>query len=372
MRPVLAASSVALAIVSVVDVAGAQKIAAPASTAGSKYKQQPLILQHEQLGTGAMADVGHARMRAGDCAGALDAFDAALRTAVDPTINRDRGICHERLGHAYPAIDDYRVYLTAQPDAPDSDGIRQRLVRLEQETLGRSSASSDLPEDVATADVSAGAAARTSNAPTPGTGSRDKMDYVDRDDDAQWRSPFRWDKGWTFSPFFAEHKWLGAGTSFGDSSTWSESVGLQLRYSFGRAGALFVEAGYEYFNTTALDPATITGLTSQLGYEFRFPLDGDRDNQLFLAPGIGYQHAIVSPTDPQFQTETVGAIVPRVRLGYRHMIAAAVALDVGIDGGWSKYFEYGGAPAGGAGPTTKELLSSSALAALGVAVGWGL
>ncbi len=371
MRPALIAVAAASALALAADGAGAQATA-PGPAAGSKYKAQPLRLQREQLGTAAMADVGRARMRAGDCAGALDAFDAVLRTAVDAAVHRDRGLCHERLGHAYPAMDDYRAYLTAQPDAPDSDGIRQRLVRLEQATTGRSSASSDVPEDIATEDLSAASAPRAPQPTASRAGSRDKMDYVDRDDDAESRSPYRWGKGWAFAPFFEEHKWLGSGTGFGDSATWSESVGLQLRYSLGRSGAFFVEAGYENFNTTALDPATIKGLTSQLGYEFRFALDGEWDNQFFLAPGVGYEHVIVSPTDPQSPSQTVGAIVPRVRFGYRHMVAAAVAVDVGIDGGWSKYFEYGGSGAGGSGPTTQALLSSSALAALGVALGWGL
>src|SRR5580704_16264109 len=96
------------------------------------YKTPPLILEKEQLGTVQVTALGRTRMRGGDCAGAIDAFDTVLRTAVDPTVNRDRGLCHEKLGHPYPAIDDYRVYLTARPEALDAEGIRQRLVQLEQ------------------------------------------------------------------------------------------------------------------------------------------------------------------------------------------------------------------------------------------------
>jgi hypothetical protein len=339
---------------------------------GSKYKAQPLILQREQLGTEALTSVGRTRMRNGDCAGALDAFDAVLRTAVVPAVNRDRGLCHEQLGQPYPAIDDYRVYLTAQPDAPDADGIRQRLVRLEAQTTGRSSASSDVPDKAGPADASAGPA-ETSAGVAAGAGAaggagaasarrRDKMDYIDRDDDAAARSPYRSSKGWAFAPFFTEHKWFSSGTSFGDASTWSECAGLQLRYSLGRSGSLFVEAGFEHFNTTDVDAATISGLTSQVGYEFRFPLDPEYDDQLFLAPGVGYQHSVVSPTDPQFQTATFGAIVPRARFGYRHMIASTVAVEAGIDGGWSQSFRYSGSGSG----STSELL------AVWVAVGWGL
>src|SRR5579863_3474445 len=126
MRKAMPAVAVAATLAFGDGVAGAQ------AEAPKKYSAQPLILEKEQLGTAAMTSAGRTRMRSGDCAGALDAFDAVLRTAVDPTVNRDRGLCHERLGHTYPAIDDYRVYLTRQPDAPDAEGIRQRLVHLER------------------------------------------------------------------------------------------------------------------------------------------------------------------------------------------------------------------------------------------------
>jgi hypothetical protein len=196
------------------------------------------------------------------------------------------------------------------------------------------------------------------------------MDYVDRDDDREARSPFRVARGLTLSPFFEEHKWLGGG-SFGDAGTWSESVGLDLRYSVGAGGAMFVAAGYEHFNTTAVDSATLGGLTAQAGYEFRFLLEPDGDDQLLLIPAFGYEHLGITPTDPQISNQTVGAIVPRARLGYRHMIAAGVALDLGIDGGYCKYFEYGNAGTGGVSSATQKLLSSRGLVAAGVALGWG-
>ena len=59
-----------------------------------------------------------ARARAGDCAGALPAFDAAIRVTIEPTLRRDRGLCHEKLGDPFPAIEDYRAYLVARADAP--------------------------------------------------------------------------------------------------------------------------------------------------------------------------------------------------------------------------------------------------------------
>jgi len=75
--------------------------------------------------------LGRTRMAKGDYSGALEAFDAALRTSIDPTVHRDRGLCHEQLAHPFPAIDDFRIYLTALPDAPDAEDIRNRLNQLE-------------------------------------------------------------------------------------------------------------------------------------------------------------------------------------------------------------------------------------------------
>ncbi len=57
--------------------------------------------------------------------GATDAFDVALRTSIEPELRRDRGMCHEKLGHPFPAIDDYRAYLVGRPNAPDSDAIQR-------------------------------------------------------------------------------------------------------------------------------------------------------------------------------------------------------------------------------------------------------
>ena len=109
------------------------------------YHPQPLNLHKEALGTVAMAAEARARMRNGDCAGALDFFDQALVSSIDPTLYRDRGLCHEKLGDPYPAIDDFRQYLTGAADAADSDDIRQRLARIEMDVYHHSSASTDAP-----------------------------------------------------------------------------------------------------------------------------------------------------------------------------------------------------------------------------------
>jgi hypothetical protein len=339
-----------------------------------KYKLQPLNLRHEQLGTAAFGEVGRKRMANGDWAGALDAFDAALRTATDPALRRDRGLCHEHLGHPYPAIDDYRAYLTAVPTAPDVEDIHERLVKLEQETLGYSSASTDFPGDVEGGASQTAAAARKSGAPAPKGAGPEALDYLEREDDPLDTSLKR-GKGWSFGPFFSEHKWgvspggiaipPYSGSSFGDSGTWSESVGLEVRCAVSRSGAFIFEAGYEHFNSTAIDLAIVSGLTSLVGYEWHFPLDPDYANQLVVAPGIGYEHLAVQPGDPQAPSASVGAFVPRLRLGWRHLVAPSAGIDITLDGGVVNFFSYSHFPFDSSSPT-------SGLVALNLVLLWGM
>jgi hypothetical protein len=363
MRNVEAAGGIAVALVLVAGAANAQ------SQPPGKYKPQPLILQRQQLGTEAYAGVGRTRMRNGDCAGANEAFDAALRTSTDPTIYRDRGLCHERLGEPYPAIDDYRYYLTASPDAPDAESIRGRLANLEQATSGHSSASSDTPDDGSTAGASATVSVDGggvhAGATTASGKPHDKMDYVEHDDDTLHTS-LRRGKGWGLAPFFSMHKWWNSQEqSFGDGTTWSESVGLQFRYSTGPGGAVFLEAGYEHFNSTGLAEVTLQGLTSQIAYELRFPLDPDYDNQFLFAPGLGYEHLVASVNAPGFPSQSEGAFVPRLRFGYRHMIESNAAIDLSLDAGVANFFQYSKFPFDSNNPT-------NLLLAANVALVWGL
>lgn len=57
-----------------------------------------------------------AKARADDCAGAL-LFDEAIRVTIDPNLRRDRGTCHDKLGNAAAAVEDYRAYLYTTPRA---------------------------------------------------------------------------------------------------------------------------------------------------------------------------------------------------------------------------------------------------------------
>ncbi|MGH7328367.1 MAG: hypothetical protein ACREJX_08460, partial [Polyangiaceae bacterium] len=94
---------------------------------GNNAPSGKIVVEHNG---GTYEALARSRAAAGDCAGALDAYDAALETSVDPELHRDRGICHEKLGHPYPAIDDYRFYLTYRPNAADAESIHERMDNL--------------------------------------------------------------------------------------------------------------------------------------------------------------------------------------------------------------------------------------------------
>jgi hypothetical protein len=401
MRTIHAAGPLAVALVLVSSAASAQRhhsqqqqgqgqasqpgAARAAGPAGPK--QQTFILEKEQLGTAAFASVARARMHNGDYAGALDAFDAAILTSIDASLRRDRGLCHEQLGQPYPAIDDYRAYLTSEPDAPDAEGIRGRLAQLEQQTSGKSSQNDDDTPPPASIGASATAAGSVSvgvagNAPSadaqagaaPSGDPPDSMDTVQHDNDMM-RSSLRRGRGFGFAPYFSEHKWFFQGSNLGDSDTWAECVGLQLRYSFGRTATLFLEGAYQHFNSTADSTSqvvgSIQGLTSQLALELRFPLDPDYNNQLIVAPGIGFDHIVVSTTLASGSSDSEGALVPRARFGWRHMVDNSAAVDLSLDVGVGKFSPYtavdssGSFPFGGPG-------SAAPMLALNVALVWGL
>lgn len=290
-----------------------------------KYRLQPLNLHRESLGTDAFAAAARARMRNGDCAGALDDFDLALQSTTDPTLYRDRGLCHERLGDPYPAIDDFREYVTDAPDAADAEGIRQRLARLEMDVYKHSSESTDSPEPSGGSGASGSTVSAGATVTIGGQPKRDAMEEVEHDHD-EMSSSLRGGTGFGLAPFFSEQKWNTPGSSFGDSTTWSEAVGLQLRYSVSRGSAFILEGGWILFNST--DVATISGFSSQLGYELRVPLDAPDDNQFLFGLGVGFDYLVLTPKDVSQSGTNAAIFVPDVRAGWRHMLTTSVGLDL--------------------------------------------
>jgi tetratricopeptide (TPR) repeat protein len=358
-----AAVAVALAVGLVAGVAGAQDDPSQDSQSPRHYKPQPLNLHEEQLGTAAYATAARARMKAGDCEAALTSFDEAVRRSnQDPTLYRDRGLCHEKLGHPYPAIDDYRTYLTDAPKAADAPGIQERLSRLEDETSGRAPASAanddtDVPSATASGPDGSGAA------PAPAATPRDKVQESDDGDEDVLRTPLRRGHGFSLAPLFSVRKFFFRNSTFGDAQTWAECIGGRLGYAVGPVGGFILEAAYEHFNSTKLDPFVVSGLTSQLAFEFRFPLARDYDDQLFLAPGLGYDHLSFKPSDPAIVASDQNALIPRLRFGYRHLVQDSAALEVSLDGGVAEWL--------GSSAELQDLKSTLMLAA-NVAVVWGL
>ena len=323
--------------------------------------QNVWTLQRDQLGATASADVARARARKGDCAGALEAFDAAIKVTIDPTLRRDRGLCHERLGNPFPAIDDFRAYLAAMPDQPDSDDIRDRLGRLEQAVgvggpVGKAGdvRPDDDPWKKGNAGASGSAKVGISGKPVVYDSAA-----VEAADDS---SALRHGTGPILAPFVGGRKWF-AKRAFA-SSLWAETVGLRFAYAWSDTSSVIVEAGYERFNTIETDAATISGLSSQIGYEARLPItQSDMDWYWIVGLGFGYEHLSVSANGIQAVGSTsFGGVLGRGRFGARHNFGAKSALELTLDGGGGKFFAY----SSGGGSTGTGMLG------LNLALLWGL
>jgi hypothetical protein len=315
---------------------------------GSKGDAGPLNLSSVQLGSVADARAAREKMDAGDCAGALDLFDRALTTSADPTLRRDRGECHEKLGQPYPAMDDYRAYVTAAPDAPDASRIREKLDRLEEDTSGASrdpaAANDDVPPperigtDASESEPARGAGAQASEAPSASSASG--APDVD-EDEAEWlRSPVRAARGMAIAPLFEARKWFRDGASVGSGETWAENVGVEVRYSTSSRGAAVLDVAYEHFDSSGTTAEVVSGLSSMFLYEFRFPLNARYDDQLTLAPGVGYEQLGYTPGDSNASGYSEGGLTGGLRFGYRHTVERTVALDVGLQGGAAYFLKF--------------------------------
>jgi hypothetical protein len=62
----------------------------------------------------------------------------------------------------------------------------------------------------------------------------------------------------------------------------------------------------------------------------------------------------------------LGGFVPRVRFGWRHLLASSAGLELSVDGGVVNFFQYSDFPFHGGGDAT------SALVGLNIALIWGL
>jgi hypothetical protein len=268
------------------------------------------------------------RMKSGDCAGALDEFDAALRTSTDPKLLRDRGACHEKLGHPYPAIDDYRAYLTARPNAADADAIRARLDALEQqvgevknapgEGGKRKSTGADLEIEVSTAGEAEVASSAGSSSTKTGLDALEKDEALSQQADA---SPLRKGTGLV----------LGVSVDpavFGKSELgWSETAGVDLRYAFTRVSTVLVQFNFQHVNSTGT-ASSLGGAGVVGGYEARFALNPRVNDALLVGGLFGYEHLSQGATGLVY-----GVITPKARIGWRHVFGPSFGFEATLDGG---------------------------------------
>jgi hypothetical protein len=356
--------------------------AAPPSPAGQpKQSSSQFSLRRDEAG-GADASVARQRARAGDCAGALPAFDNAINLTIEPTLRRDRGLCHEKLGHPFPAIDDYRAYLVAKPDAPDADQIRDRLARLE-EANGTKTAESFRESDESlhaggsfalgtqggktSGDSGSSASparekreAKQEKVLGPKSGEKERSyDYYasqERIADAAENSPLRFGTGWAIGPFLQVPRYFFAK---GNTSEAGFAVGASIRYAWSPSLTFLIEGGYVGFGTTG-DIGKLGGPLAFVGIEYRIPLNTYASDQLFLGIGPGFEHYENARTKLGLNVINV-----RGRFGYRHVFGPAVGLELGVDGGPGYAFASGDAAGSSGNSESLTLISGAAALIIG-------
>jgi hypothetical protein len=291
------------------------------------------------------AAAGRALMAKGDCEKAIESFDVALRTSIDPTVQRDRGICHEKLGQPFPAIEDYRGYLFRMPESPDSDAIRERLVALEQGTTNSDSKTEGLlaPDWQNQAGImdSPGLRGTATGSvkvapPTKAARPKDQVDQIEEqerlDSDAA-QSPLRRGSGFVIGPYFQYRTWglssLNLGTGYG--------VGASVRQSFGSISTLALDLGFasyatnenqnssSFLGTLALGEQR-SGFDMTLAYEARIRFDSRCSNALTLSVGGELTDLVYSTTKYSFFS-----LLARGRVGYRHVFGPSLGVEVAFD-----------------------------------------
>jgi len=294
------------------------------------------------------AEAARAKAAAGDCKAALDLFDEALRRSIDPTLYRDRGARHEKLGDVFPAIDDYRAYLSQSPTAPDYDKYRQRL-----DDLIKTSSQDLAPNLGRGGDFDSEMRGGVTDGSTPVKRSKssdkddDKDKDKDKDDHAKTDKPkanddrplnaieyeegrdkqaeggaLRKGKGFVVGaylyPRFVANPW-----NFG----FGQGVGVRAGYSLNSWSSLFLELGY-MAQLSGGDAERADGFTTMFAWEMRFPFDRWGDNQFVFSVGGGYENLTNN-----LLGQAYASFVARGRAGWRHVFGPGFALDILADGG---------------------------------------
>ena len=307
-------------------------------------------------GSNAKGPAQSAPVKSGDCKAALDTYDRAAEVRIDPVLRRDRGLCHEELGHPYPAIDDYRYYLTNRPNAPDAESIRTRLTRLEEQVGINGPSTKDSGDDAA--GTSGGKATVRLGARASGDAAEGKardLDAIENDEklDAEAEaSSLRRGTGFVIGLS------IGVARYTKEAFGWTEQAGLDLRYSLSSVSTLLVDFGYAHVNSSGTASA-LGGAAVILGYEARIALNPRLNDALLVGGTLSYEHLAQSASGLVFAT-----FIPQGRFGYRHVLGPALGLEAAFDGGFA-IFHLTGAPIGTDASTTSLILGGHVSLVLG-------
>lgn len=325
-----------LPLLSFAGAAGAQQRPPPGQQDKSNSQ---FTLRQGGPGT-AEAEAARGKAQAGDCAGALPLFDEALKTVGDPLLRRDRGLCHDKLGNAFPAVEDFRAYLTAAPDAPDAEAIRQRLVQLEPKTRTNAVIGDGQRTTPASQQTSADLYAKERAAdkkhsnrigPKPGEPEYQYEYYKEQErlsDEAE-KSPLRNGTGLVLGLAIQVPRVF---IDNGNTSDIGYSVAAAARYSTGRILSLIGEFGYAGIGTVGERTSQSAPLFMG-GIELRIPFSKLATDHLLVRGGVGFERYAVQQT--RFVTSD---LLGRFGVGFRHVFGPSVGLELLVDGGPVVFF----------------------------------
>jgi len=303
----------------------------------ARSRNQPFNLSSSDASASSAARA-RTKARAEDCAGALPLFDEAVRITIEPTLRRDRGACHDKLGNPTAALDDYRAYLYARPEASDAKEIEERIQVLEGQLESsrkaeekdntppggvRGSASLSLNGEKTDAQVGSGASSGSRS--DDGKGATSYDDYaarVKRRDEAD-SSSLRTGTGGVFGFYTSVRSFVGQGSG---SDSIGYSVGVTPRYAFTSYFSLVGELGFAGFGARARTASG--GVALWVGAEFRVKLDSYASNSLLFGVGPGFERYVGLDRSNASALNT-GHI--RGRIGFRHVFGANVGLDLSFD-----------------------------------------
>lgn len=314
---------------------------ASAQDAPPRDKSNSQFDLHQNKAGDAAATAARGRMAAGDCKGALNDFDEALKTSQEPELRRDRGLCHDKLGNKFPALEDLRAYLAQKPSAPDAEQLRARVQQLEVEldndrpirNAARKTAANETD-----ADVYASSRGETDQKKAQIIGAKQgeqEKDYAyykeqERLNDEANESALRYGHGLLVGALVGIPRYFIVD---GTASDLSFLAGGRLGYATGKWVTLYGEFGLSGLTSSEgqqrdRNRNSNTGPFVGLGLEARIGLTARASDQILLRLGANYEHLINEGN------RAITHLVPgRIALGYRHVFGPSVGVEILVDGG---------------------------------------